>query len=93
MVTFSSYAAGKLGVHEFIKDPLHSDELQTFADIADMERISALLRSTAPQQPVVQDTCTIHYQGKDMPIRVICRSVWSSDELPQYMGSIGKGIR
>lgn len=92
MVTVSPYGARKLGIKECIVDPLHDEELCSIIKSEDMQEISKLLRSTTPSQPIVECRCMIKMDGEMQNSRMFCRTVWSDEEPPQYMGALGELI-
>lgn len=92
MLTLSPYSASRLGIREFIMDPLHNEEMYSVISKEELEALSFLLRSTTPQQPLVTYDCKMNCGGNVQGMRIICRSVWSEDEPPQYTGSVGKAV-
>ena len=57
-----------------------------------MRELSAALRSTDPENPVVRYDCKIKLNGDIRWIHIICRAIWSDDESPRYMGVIGLSL-
>ena len=39
---------------------------------------------------MVEYDCEIQIDGEPRTVHIISRSMWSSDEVPQYTGAIGK---
>ena len=55
-----------------------------------IDRLSALLHGTTPENPVVELDCEILLNGAVCPVHITARAMWSSEETPQYTGAIGK---
>lgn len=51
-----------------------------------------LLRSTTPEEPVIQYDFKLRIDGELRWHRVIARAMWSADEPREYQGAIGKAI-
>ncbi len=94
IVTLSPLGAEKLGLDEVIMDPLGEEKFRTFSprDQKNIWTLADMLRSTTPEQPVVQLDCQLSIQGELRWSRIVARATWSSDEPPRYMGAIGKAI-
>ena len=89
-VTFSAFGAKKLGFPEVIKDPLHDPGVLSMSKPEAVMRLSDMLRSTSPGQPVVTCDCLLNVNGEERWHRIVARATWSADEPPRYMGAIGK---
>ena len=92
VLNLSTWGADKLGLPETIVDPLHDDKVLALLDTDSMRELSAALRSTDPENPVVRYDCKIKLNGDIRWIHIICRAIWSDDESPRYMGVIGKAV-
>ncbi|MDO4305317.1 MAG: response regulator [Eubacteriales bacterium] len=93
LITFSALGAKKLGIREYIMDPLQDAELMSRIGEENLKQLSGLLRNTTPKQPVIQYDCKISFNGDVQDTKVICRAVWSSDEPPRYTGAVGKFVQ
>lgn len=92
MVTFSAHGAQKLGIPEYIMNPLENGELLSVMRKEDIQALSGLLQSTTPESPMVQYDCAVNYKGNVQKTHIICQSVWSSDEQPVFAGAVGKFV-
>ncbi len=90
MVTFSDYAMKVLGVEKSVVNPAEDKKLNTIMDQKDLDRISTMIAETTPNEPTVNAQCKFHLNGEDKNVNIICRSMWSSDEIPKFTGTIGK---
>ena len=50
------------------------------------------MRKTSVDKPIIETDVEMNISGKMHTYRVITRVVWSEDEVPEYMGCIGKII-
>ncbi len=90
MMVLSSWGAKKLGLEEVILKPWQNEKvLQVFGEEAHRE-ISKMLRSTTPENPVINYQCLLQYSGESRWHRFIARAIWSEDDPTVYTGSIGK---
>lgn len=92
MVTLSAWGAEKIGLPETIMDPLHDKRVEGVLDPWFMQELGEAIRGTTPENPIIQYDCKARYGGESRWIRFICRTTWSADEPPQYMGAIGKAV-
>lgn len=90
MITVSESGAKALGVPEFIIKPLEDKRLQEIFKKEDLERIHTALRFTTPELPVVQAVSEAFFNGKTRWVKIIARSMWSTDDEPVFTGAIGK---
>lgn len=91
MVNISSWGARQLGVKEIISDPLHDGQtVELFGGWASLDRFIQVVRATTPEQPVGKCDLQLNIGGEPRWYHIICRSMWSADEPPQYTGIIGK---
>lgn len=87
-LTLSQPAAKELGLDSFIINPLKDEKFMALSDADEVRKISELIRSSTPQEPVAECEMTVN-GGEGKKIKVTCRSIWSSDKTPQYIGAIG----
>ena len=87
MLTLSAHGARQLDLEETIMDPCENKSLMERVCI---DRLSALLHGTTPENPVVELDCEILLNGAVCPVHITARAMWSSEETPQYTGAIGK---
>ena len=92
MAALSPLGAEKLKLDEIIMDPLENELVSRVMKPEDLRNLSDMVRSTAPEQPVVKFDCRLHIHGEERWFQIIARAMWSSDEPPRYTGAIGKVI-
>ncbi|MGI6497338.1 MAG: diguanylate cyclase domain-containing protein [Oscillospiraceae bacterium] len=92
MITISEWGARKLGLDEVIQDPAHDTRLLDVMGEAQFRELADALCRTTPEEPMVQYICEIKVEGKPRWHQCTCRTMWSSEEPPQYMGAIGKAM-
>lgn len=92
MVMISEWGAKKLGISEIVMNPRRDEQVIACVGEHNLEKLSAVLRTTTPQNPVIQIDCEITIGGEKRWTRVICRAMWSSEEPARYTGAIGKMI-
>ena len=89
MLNLSPYGAQRLGLDETIVDPYNDERL---LDRLGCDELASLLKSTQPDNPVVEHNCYARLDGNVQPVRIICRAVWTSEEKPRYVGAIGRVV-
>ena len=92
MLTLSTWGANRLGLPEIIMDPLSDKKALSLIGDKEIYALSAELRSTTAERPIVEHECKVKVDGKERWHRIIGRATWSDDEPPRYVGSIGKAI-
>jgi len=90
MLTLSSWGAKKLHLDEVIMDPQQDEKLIQLFGSEHWQGIASALRATVPEHPVITYDCLLHCSGEDRWHRIVAQAMWSSDDPPVYMGSIGK---
>lgn len=91
-LTLSAFGAQRMGVKEFILDPLHDEQLIAMFGKENMEGLSKALLSTTPESPFAEYECRLKINGVLHYTKFICRSVWSYDNPPHYTGAIGRAV-
>lgn len=92
MVTISDWGAAQLKLPEIILEPEQDEAVRDVFSVENMEGISAALRQTTPEQPIIQYDCRMALNGAFRWVRMICRATWSAEEPAQYMGALGKVV-
>ena len=88
-LTLSKSASDALGLDTFIMNPLNNEQVLNMMDSMDLKNVSRTIHDTTPENPTVEYTCKVKINGELKEKRLICRSVWSIDRTPQYIGVIG----
>lgn len=90
MMTLSGWGAKKLGLDEVIMKPRQDERVLRLFGAEVWEELSAALRATVPEHPVISYECLLHCGEQPRWHRIIARAMWSADEPAGYLGSIGK---
>jgi len=90
VITFSAYAAEKLGAGRIVSGPAAEKILHSSISDEDAENIRALIKKSSRRQPIVTYKCKLNFNGTEINATIICRSVWSTDDNPENTGIIGK---
>lgn len=90
VVSFSDWGAAHLGVDKVVMNPMENQRFRKVVGSKNLDYISALIRQTSPDHPDVQCNCRVRLKGEVRWCRVICRTLWSADQPPQFLGVIGK---
>ena len=89
-LTFSSYAAEKLGVDEVISNPMENSSIINIIGEKALKKLVSSLLETTPQNPIFQTNCKLLIDGEKHWYKIICHVFWSTDLTPKYLGVIGK---
>ena len=92
MLTFTKWASRTLGVKEINLTPDDNEELMTVIGRENMKRFDRLMKKTSVDKPIIETDVEMNISGKMHTYRVIARAVWSEDEVPEYIGCLGKII-
>lgn len=88
--TLSDWGAKELGIPAVMGNPLKEMRSRFLIAKEDMQIIVDKLHASTPEDPVVEHVCPIRFLDRPRWSKVICRSMWSGEEEPQYTGAIGK---
>lgn len=89
-ITFSNYAAEKLGVDEVISTPMENKNIINIMGEKALKKLVSSLMETTPQNPLFQHNCKLNIGGEKRWCQIICHVFWSTDIKPKYLGVIGK---
>lgn len=92
MITFSEWGAAQLGLKETVMEPLEDKQFLAVAGKDQMKTFVGLLQATTPEEPVIQYQCLLHIGKEKRWHRIISRATWSADEIPCFLGAIGKVV-
>ncbi len=92
MFTLSEIGARMLGLDEIIINPQEDKRVSMISSEKMVDEIKALIYESTPENPIVQCDGEVLINGEWCWSRVICRSMWSSEETPVMTGCIGKII-
>ncbi len=91
-VTISALGARKLGLDEITMDPLHDERFRTLLGPEVCDRCLAHVTSATPDAPDRSEEVLLHIRGEARWFRLYYRTVWSTDDPPQFTGVLGKAI-
>lgn len=92
MITLNDWGAEKLGCGKVLVGPFDNEKIFSVFSRKNMRILSEEIHSTTTEQPVVQYDCQLTINGEERWTRIIARAIWSTDEPPRYIGTIGKAI-
>ncbi len=90
MMTLSGWGAKKLGLDEVIMKPRQDERFFRLFGADTWSGLASALRATVPDHPVITYECQLYYGEQPRWHRIVARAMWSSDDPPVYIGSIGK---
>ena len=90
MMTVSKNAASNFELAELISDPINNEKLISEIGIENWKLISETLRSTSPENPVVNYECNMNLSDGMHRVKIICRSIWNANA--EYSGAFGRII-
>lgn len=92
LVNISDWGAKQLGLTEITMDPRQSEQLQRIFSMGNLTKLNKALRQTTPEHPEIQQDYQLCVNGELRWYQFICRTTWSSESEPQYLGALGKVI-
>lgn len=90
MVELSEWGADYLGMPEKIIEPAKSAFGTKVFDKYDFEQLIDKLKRSSPEYPVISEKYLLSFNGEKKWSKVIAKTMWSSDEPPEFEGAIGK---
>ncbi len=88
-LTLSKAGAEALGLDSFIVNPLQHDKILGMIDAMELNNVSKTIHDTTPESPNAEYNCKLVLNGEIQNKRLVCRSLWSIDRTPKYIGAIG----
>lgn len=92
MIVLSDWGDRKLGLPEIVMDPYNDEAFCSVFGVGNLEKLSRLLRSTKPEDPVIDMEMEVTVDGETRWLHALVRALWSDENPPTYLGSIGKFI-
>lgn len=86
----SGTGARMLGIDEIVMNPLEDKKVKRISNQKMLDELQKLIKESKPSSPIVQCDGEIAINGEWCWSRVICRSMWTSEENPVMTGCIGK---
>ena len=90
VLTLSPTGARRLGLEETTVDPYHNKQAGAIINLDQITELAQMLQDTTPEEPMVEFDCDMRLDGQLQCGHILSRSMWSSEEPPQYIGVIGK---
>lgn len=90
LLILSEWGARYLELPETIPNPRESSFGKEIFSPEDFAELLDALKVTTPKSPLVDKNFILHIKGHERWSRVIARSMWGSEEPPEYAGAIGK---
>lgn len=90
MLTLTEWSARCLELGEVTMDPMNHEKVLESISRQDLRSLQELIHRATPEEPDVRYRCEIRSDGKQQASEIICRTIWSDEEKPQYCGVIGK---
>ncbi len=89
-LNLSDYGAKMLGLDVMVNEPYENSRVLKLMHQDDLEMLSSKLRSTKPEDSIVQFDFEMNLDGKVKHCRMIVQAVWSQEAKAKYLGAIGK---
>ena len=67
-----------------------AERLGAIINLDQITELAQMLQDTTPEEPMVEFDCDMRLDGQLQCGHILSRSMWSSEEPPQYIGVIGK---
>lgn len=90
MFTVSGTGARMLGIDEIVMNPLEDQKIKRISTQKVLDELHRMVKESSPSDPIIQYDGEILIKGEWCWSRVICRSMWTSEEEPVMTGCIGK---
>lgn len=92
VLKLSEYGASFLCTDEVIENPQKSAAVRSFISSEDMEKLVSCIKSTTPDNPIVNIECNIHSDNQARWHRLVAQTLWSKTEPRSFLGVVGKAI-
>lgn len=92
ILTISQWGSEKFDLPQVMNDPKQHPVFQSSIKAEDLQTLEERISRATMQDPVIEFECELCFKGTYRFNRIICRTMWSSDEQPHYIGAIGKVI-
>ncbi|MEC4293882.1 GGDEF/HDGYP domain-containing response regulator [Adlercreutzia shanghongiae] len=92
IIVLSDWGDRKLGLPEIIMDPYSDEAFLSVFGQANIDKLNKMLRATTPESPTVNMEMEVNVDGESRWLHLIAQALWSDENPPAYLGSIGKFI-
>ena len=92
MIVLSDWGDRKLGLPEIIMDPYQDEAFCAVFGAGNLRDLCHRLRATTPEAPLVDMEMEATVGGETRWLHVLARALWSDENPPTYLGSLGKFV-
>lgn len=92
MIVLSDWGDRKLGLPEIVMDPYNDEAFCAVFGQENLEELSSRLRATDPEDPLIDMELEVTVDGETRWLHALARALWSDENPPRYLGSLGKFI-
>ena len=94
MLSFNDEGVRQLGLSSSTFDPYENRELHQVISTTDLLMLDDLLHATTVEQPTLRYVCKLRLRERpEQEYALCCRSLWSDDIKPRYLGAIGQVMK
>ena len=94
MLSFNDEGMRQLGLSSSTFNPYESRELHQVISTEELLMLNALLHTTTVEQPTLRYVCKLRLRDQpEQEYALCCRSLWSDDIKPRYLGAIGQVMK
>lgn len=91
-VMLSAWGAKRMGISEVIEDPGHNADIIWVLGEGTWETWAEAMRKTSPSSPLVHYEIQLPLDGERRWHKISAMALWSGEDSPQYLGTIGKAV-
>ncbi len=88
----SELGAKRLGIDEVLFDPMNNPQFKAVLPNGADQQVYNACRAARPDQPMVTGDYLLHVGGQPRWHRLVIQTLWSEDEIPCFVGLIGKAM-
>lgn len=92
MIVLSDWGDRKLGLPEIVMDPYHDEAFCRVFGNDNLAELNQRLRATTQEAPLVDMELEVTVNGETRWLHALARALWSDENPPEYLGSLGKFI-
>ena len=92
MIVLSDWGDRKLGLPEIIMDPYRDEAFCGVFGADNLQELCHRLRSTTAEEPLIDMEMEATVGGETRWLHVLARALWSDENPPTYLGSLGKFV-
>ena len=92
MIVLSDWSDRKLGLPEIVMDPYHDEAFCAVFGAENLQELFRRLRATTAEEPLIDMEMEATVGGETRWLHVLARALWSDENPPTYLGSLGKFV-